>query len=98
MNNNPDELKVLDIASSILGINAKLAEPSEDCGHHKADIVIEYDSQKYYLQVSKQPKSLRELKKLKSLGTYAINTHKYHNIPLSDLELYNKIKSIINYK
>jgi hypothetical protein len=98
MNKNPDEIKILNIASTISGINARLAEPVEDCGYHKADVVIEYESQKYYLQVSKQPKSLKEVKNLKSRGTYAINTHKYHDMPLNDTELEKKIKSIINYK
>ncbi|MGV8086612.1 MAG: hypothetical protein ACP5N1_03200 [Candidatus Woesearchaeota archaeon] len=98
MHNNSDEIKVLDVICSIDGINARFADLNEDCGHQKADIVIEYDFQKYYLQVSKQPKSQRVVKNLKSRGTYAINTYKYHNMPLSNEELCLKIKSIINYK
>jgi hypothetical protein len=76
----------------------RFATPLEDCGCQKADIVLNYDSNIYYLQVSKQPKSQKELLNLESRGTYAVHTPKYHDMPLSDNDLTNIIKKILGAK
>jgi hypothetical protein len=92
---NPDELKVVEIANSIDGVVARLASDAEDCGHQKADVVAEYGGITYYFQVSHTPKSGKEQEKLASRGTYPINTYRFSGIPESYESIADRIRTII---
>ena len=92
---NIDESYVLEIAKKIPGVEARPATNEEDCGNRKADIVIKYHGQEYFIQVSHQPKSKRERRKLIKRGTYPVHTHKYVGHPLEEYEIRKEIEKII---
>ena len=93
---NYDELYVLNIANQIPKVEARLSTPEEDCGYKKADVVLNYLGQNYYIQVSHQPKSKKERKKLLGRGTYAVHTHAFSDIPLQKSEIKKSIEDILN--
>ncbi|MBT3691184.1 hypothetical protein HOG16_03000 [Candidatus Woesearchaeota archaeon] len=93
---NQDEVRICDIAGRLPGAKARLATPQEDHGFQKADVVVDLDGITHYLQVSRMPKSVKERDRLARRGTHPINTHKYHNMPLSDQEIYQKLEEIID--
>jgi hypothetical protein len=92
---NPDELRVVDIANSIDGVVARLADGAEDCGHQKADVVAEYGRRTFYFQVSHTPKSGKEQEKLISRGTYPIHVYRYSGMPESYETLASRIKAVL---
>jgi len=92
---NRDELYVVDIANRIPGVIARLGTPEEDCGYHKADVVMMYNNSNYYVQVSYTPKSKREKKKLLKRGTYPVHTHKFTDMPLGDRVVQQNLESIL---
>mgnify|MGYP003964215709 FL=1 len=92
---NLDEVYICDLANTIEGVNARMATPEEDCGYQKADVVIEYNGEISYLQVSHTPKSKGEIDRLAKRGTYPISTHKFRGMSISDNNLLLKIKTII---
>lgn len=90
-----NEYYVAHIAGKIPGVVARLSTGSEDCGYHKADVVLEYSGKTLYIQVSKTPKSNREIEKLMNRGTYSIHTYRFKDMPLHPEEIQNDIESII---
>ena len=80
---NPDEVYIVELANSMPGLTARLSTPEEDCGYHKADVVISIGEKDHYVQVSHTPKSRGEVARLAKRGTQPISTHRYagHRIP-----------------
>lgn len=92
---NNDERMILELAQMIPGISTRYSTAKEDCGYQKADIVLEKGDQKYYLQVSHQPKSKKQQRVLEKRGTYQIHTHNFNDMPISQEEIVQKLKKII---
>ena len=88
---NIDEIFILNLANGIPGVCARLGTPEEDCGYHKADVVLAHLGKTYYLQVSRTPKSKKEQKKLFGRGTYPISTHSFDRALIPE-EITEKIK------
>jgi hypothetical protein len=93
---NVDEKYVLKIANSIEGVFARMATPLEDCGNHKADIILKYNNRDYYVQVSYTSKSKKQQMILRSRGTFFINTHRFKEIPLSEDEIIKNLESFLD--
>ncbi|MGM5479946.1 MAG: hypothetical protein ACQESC_00635 [Nanobdellota archaeon] len=93
---NQDELYVRNIASQIPGVTSRLGTAQEDCGYNKADVILTYNGNEYYIQVSHTPKSKKEQKKLSKRGTHPIHTHKFQELPLDEKIIYKNIEEIIN--
>lgn len=93
--NNIDENLIMNLANTLPGVNARLSTPEEDCGHHKADVVLSCHNDIYYIQVSHTPKSSKENKKLRKIGTYSIFTHRYSVLPLSKNEIISNIEKLL---
>ncbi|MCK9595672.1 hypothetical protein M0R19_00615 [Candidatus Pacearchaeota archaeon] len=91
---NIDETVVRDIAGMIPGVSARLGTPEEDCGYHKADVVLTYSGKTFYVQVSHTAKSKKEQEKLSKRGTYSVYTNSLDRA-LSSEEIANKIKSFL---
>jgi hypothetical protein len=94
---NQDEIYVRDIANMIQEVSARSGTHEEDCGYHKADVVIGYQGNIYYIQVSHTPKSKRELRKLSKRGTHPIHTHRFQGMPLAREEIMKNIEKIIGF-
>lgn len=94
---NEDEHYVCEIANSIPDCYARLATAEEDCGCQHADVVLypKKNRNPVYIQVSHTPKSSKELKNLERRGTYAIHTHRFAGMPLSEEEIIGKLEKII---
>ncbi len=92
---NEDEHYVCEIASNIPNCHARLATAEEDCGYHKADVVLDYQGQIFYVQVSHTPKSGQERRSLKRRGTYAIHTHRFAGMSLSEEEIIGNLERIL---
>jgi len=95
MSNNPDELRVYELASKIPGVSARLATAEEDCGYRKSDVIMTKANKTYYVQVSYSQKSKREREKLGKRGTFPIHTHKFKDMPLSDSEIISELENIL---
>jgi len=93
--NNLDEQYICELANSLDGFSARMATREEDCGYHKADVVVTRGSEVYYFQVSHTPKSKRETEKLLKRGTYPISTHRFKDIPIDKNNLVSKIREVV---
>ena len=93
---NLDEQIIFEIAQKIPKFSTRYATKEEDCGYQKADVVLENDFQKYYLQVSHQPKSKKQQSTLEKRGTHHIYTHNFKGMPIDQQEILKKIKTIIS--
>lgn len=92
---NSDEWYILNLARSLPDATARLATAEEDCGHQKADVVVNYGGIDYYLQVSRQPKSAREQEKLLRRGTHPIHTHSFGDLRIPDEQLVGRLRQIL---
>ncbi|MEK6758046.1 MAG: hypothetical protein AABX88_02865 [Nanoarchaeota archaeon] len=75
--NYPEEILVMNLANTIPEVSARLASADEDHGYKKADVVLNHKEKDYFFQVSRQPKSKKQIKKMFQRGTYAIYTNDF---------------------
>ena len=92
---NSDENYIMKLANTIPGAYARLATGEEDCGYHKADVVVEYSGKTSYLQVSHTEKSKKEIKKLEKRGTVPVHTFAFKDHPLSKSKMIQIIKEML---
>lgn len=92
---NADEHYVQEIANTIPNCYARLATAREDCGRQKADVVINYQGNDYFVQVSHTPKSKKEQENLERRGTYSVHTHKFQGMSLSEKEIKRNLERIL---
>ncbi len=95
VNYNPDEDRVLALANRISGVFARISTGEEDCGYQKADVMVTYGETLYPIQVSRQPKSKRELLRLATRGTFPVHTHKFVDMELDDSQIINQLEKIM---
>ncbi len=95
---NQDESYIVQIASQIPGVTARIGTPQEDYGYQKADAVLTYKGKDHHVQVSHIPKSKKERIKLLKRGTHPIHTHKFANIALEKSIIRKNIEDILNYQ
>ena len=93
---NPSELYILSLAKGIPGVIARLSTAEEDCGYHKADVVVNFGGNVYYFQVSHTEKSKGERERLARRGTHPIATHKHPSMPHPEKDLVDSISGAIN--
>lgn len=90
-----EEKFVLDIANTIPGVHARFSDSNEDHGYHKADVVLYNQSGSYYLQVSRSPKSKKQIKCLQQRRTFPIFTTDFYGNPLPE-KVFNQLMKIIS--
>lgn len=92
---NPYEQFMLQIASTMPDVTARAATAEEDCGHRKADMVINYNGKNFYFQISHTPKSRGEQERLMKRGSYPIATHRFKDYPIPKMEIKEKIRRVL---
>lgn len=74
----PEEQFVVKVLESIPNVHARLSNSEEDCGFHKADVVANFDGKDYYFQVSRKPKSRKQINNLLKRGTIPIHVEDFY--------------------